>query len=791
MNTGWSTDVQLTEAGTTAPKAAHLEALPDDRMIAVLLARGDDYGQAGQTVLVSRVREATGVWSPAQVTSTGAPWTGTGAPEGRTFDTFADSSGRVLAVWAVKSAVSGQWPVMSSSRDAAGVWSAPEEVYVAQTDGAYSDSLEVGFIVPRLVPVDDTVTIAWSTATAAPSSSIDTSTHPFRARRWAAGTWAAPVVSDGYGTEGADVAPLAPDSTRVKADPVRAVRSSDGRISFVYTLVKHRTVRVVAHGMNPDGAMPGAVNEADVWDGVPEPRNGAHTETAWVVHLDPGDSSWSLPMKLVRSGGVPAGCVSDLPSNPPLVAHWAEWKADSAANELSTSCGYGEESTKPTAAYAPDGDLRISLRYRSSPSSAIVLNQFLDKACDDPSATDSSRFCFDDWGPTDWAVDWTDAGLRIEAGTDRPGLDAIQETSSASSPEEFTVATSAGDVRVVEKSGVEGKAILFDRTSGTDVTWTPDPGNAATVNVTDVFVNDGDVAAFYTYGTETGGEGCGLAVLRAGQSGVDRFSGCVSGPTAQTAQRDVIQLADGRLARIDGSAVPAPVWLFAVTDANPPPPPVPVPTMTSPAASSKSAHPVTLTTHTVRWSNLGVTSYDVRVRSARWNGTFGGFVLPASWQGRQNLSLTHTLPRGTTACYSVRSRQDLDRLSAWSGERCVIAPLDQTSTTRSAGWLKRSSSAYFGGSVFATARKGAALTRTGARLKRVGIVATTCPTCGKVDVFVGSTRIGRISLARGTKVVNRAVLLLPTFAARSGKIRIKVVTSGRSVRIDGVVIGAG
>lgn len=786
----WSDSEPVTEAGTTVPKAANLEALPDGRLIAVLLANGDDHGHPGDAVVVSRIRDTAGTWSVAQVTSTGAPWTGTGAPEGRTFDTFADSSGRVLAVWAVKSATSGQWPVMSVSRDPAGAWSTPEQVYLARTDGAYSDSLEISFIIPRLVPVGDTVTVAWSTTTAVTNGSIDTSTDPFRARRWTSGVWGPEVVSDGYGAEGPDVAPLVPDSTRVKADPARAVRASDGRISFVYTLVKHRTVRTVAHPMNPGGAVPGEVNVADVWDGAPEPRNAAHTETAWVVHLDPASAGWGPPMKLVRSGGVPTVCTTDLPNNPPLAAHWAEWKADSAAGELSTGCGYGEESTRPSASYAPDGDLRITLDHRSGPSSDIVLNQFLDKACDDPSATDSSRFCFDDWGPTDWAVTWNDASLRIEAGTDRPGLDAIQQTTPAPDPEEFVAATSAGVVRVVEASGTGGKAILFDRASGTDVTWTPDPGNATAdkVNVTHVFASGGDVAAFFTYGSVASGDGCGLAVLRAGQTTVDRFSGCVSGTTAQSAQRDVVQLSDGRLARIDASMVPAPVWLFAVTDG--PLPPAAVPVITSPAASTTTSHATALTSHTVRWSDVGATSYDVRYRRAPWNGSFGAHTLPAAWQGRIDTSLNHSLTRGYTYCYSARATDLSDRTSAWGTERCTIAPLDQTSTKRSSGWTTNKSAGYFTGSAWSTKTKNATLTRTSARLKRVGVLATTCPTCGVIDVYVGSTKIGRISLARGTSTVNKKPILLPVFSLRSGTVKIKVVTSGRTVRIDGVFIGA-
>lgn len=196
----------------------------------------------------------------------------------------------------------------------------------------------------------------------------------------------------------------------------------------------------------------------------------------------------------------------------------------------------------------------------------------------------------------------------------------------------------------------------------------------------------------------------------------------------------------------------------------------------------------------VKWvgtdATSGVTSYDVRYRRAPWNGAFAAHVQPAAWQRRTGTSLTHALSRGYTYCYSVRASDASGRTGGWSLERCTIAPLDQTAMQRSAGWKTKSSSAYFGGTAWATATRYAALARTGARLRRVGVLATTCPTCGVIDVYVGSTKIGRISLARGTTTVHKAALRLPAFSPRSGTVRIKVVTKGRSVRIDGLLIGA-
>lgn len=218
----------------------------------------------------------------------------------------------------------------------------------------------------------------------------------------------------------------------------------------------------------------------------------------------------------------------------------------------------------------------------------------------------------------------------------------------------------------------------------------------------------------------------------------------------------------------------------------PPAPPPPTPVLVAPATVGVT----TAASHTIRWSAAaGATSYDVRYRRARWDGDFGAFAHPAPWQGRTTSSLTHGLTKGSTTCYSVRARNGSGS-SPWSSERCMVAPLDQVSLTRSTGWTVRKAGAYYGGSAWTATRKGRTLARPGARLRRVGLVATTCPSCGAVDVFVGSARIGRISLARGTTTRNRQVLLLPAFSSRAGKVRVAVVTGARAVRVDGLVVAA-
>lgn len=218
-------------------------------------------------------------------------------------------------------------------------------------------------------------------------------------------------------------------------------------------------------------------------------------------------------------------------------------------------------------------------------------------------------------------------------------------------------------------------------------------------------------------------------------------------------------------------------------DAQPPPQPPPsTPTLTSPVSSvsTAAAQPVT-------WTPIAGAVHDVRVRTARWNGSFASPVV--AWSGIAGSRVNHAIAPGGTYCYSVRAR-NATGASGWSGERCVTAPLDQTTLKKSKGWRTNRSSAYFGGNALSTKKKGAKLTRTGTRLQRVGVVATSCRKCGKVDVFVGSEKIGRINLKSGSGPHHKVVYLLPGFSPRSGTVKLKVVTHKLLVRVDGLVVGA-
>jgi hypothetical protein len=186
-------------------------------------------------------------------------------------------------------------------------------------------------------------------------------------------------------------------------------------------------------------------------------------------------------------------------------------------------------------------------------------------------------------------------------------------------------------------------------------------------------------------------------------------------------------------------------------------------------------------------TSSAVATYDVRFRKARWDGSFGSWTRPASWQGTTVTNTPLGLRAGYDYCVSVRARNRAGQLSGWSGQRCLARALDDKRLSVSSGWTRKSASTFYSGSALSTTSKGATLVRTGARVMRVGLVATTCRTCGKVAVLVDGKRIGRVNLSSPIRH-RRQVFMLPSFTRGPATITLRVLTSGLTVQVDGLVL---
>jgi hypothetical protein len=181
-----------------------------------------------------------------------------------------------------------------------------------------------------------------------------------------------------------------------------------------------------------------------------------------------------------------------------------------------------------------------------------------------------------------------------------------------------------------------------------------------------------------------------------------------------------------------------------------------------------------------------VASYDIRYRRATWKGGFGSHV---AWQSATTAAgAAFGAAAGSTYCFSALARDANGLASAWTAETCTAVPLDDRSLARSGRWSAGTGGSYYKGTYLRSSTTGAKLTRTSVVARRIAILATTCPTCGSVRVYWGSTRLRTISL-RSTTTVNRKLITVTTFTStRTGTLSIRVSSSGRKVIIDGVAI---
>jgi hypothetical protein len=188
-------------------------------------------------------------------------------------------------------------------------------------------------------------------------------------------------------------------------------------------------------------------------------------------------------------------------------------------------------------------------------------------------------------------------------------------------------------------------------------------------------------------------------------------------------------------------------------------------------------------------TSSAATSYDVRYERAPYNGRFQPWVQPTAWTGVTTTSVRAGLARGWTYCFQVRAHNRAGQVGAWSRTRCTTTPLDdRAASATSAGWVRSTSADLFAGTGMRATAKSSWWRLDGVSTARVGIVATTCPTCGKVAVWMDRTRIGVIDLRSPTTNLQQ-VLTLPKFAIRTGTLTLVVASpTGKAVTLDGVVL---
>ena len=190
---------------------------------------------------------------------------------------------------------------------------------------------------------------------------------------------------------------------------------------------------------------------------------------------------------------------------------------------------------------------------------------------------------------------------------------------------------------------------------------------------------------------------------------------------------------------------------------------------------------------TLRWSATDVWSlegavFTVRHQSAGPDEAFGAeTTLPATPQSRANVPTD----AGTTTCFRVTGTDGAGNVGAPSRQACTSSPVDDRGLKASRDWTTRVGSGFYRGTLSTATRKGAQLSLP-VTTRRLALVTATCPDCGTVDVFLGGTKLKRVSLV-ASRTRNKVVLPVATFGSlRTGTLRIEVVSAGKRVSVDGL-----
>lgn len=187
-------------------------------------------------------------------------------------------------------------------------------------------------------------------------------------------------------------------------------------------------------------------------------------------------------------------------------------------------------------------------------------------------------------------------------------------------------------------------------------------------------------------------------------------------------------------------------------------------------------------------TQTGIERYEAAIWRARADGTVTDWARPTGWDDLAAASVRlPALAAGETICVSVRARDGVGNDAPWTAPRCTSRPFDDRSVaTTTGGWTRTTGTQYWQETATNTGAANQTLRRLNAHVTQVGVLATVCPTCGTVELGVAGTRVGRINLERSA-LAHQKVLVLPAFALRSGSLTVTSTTTGKSIRIDGVI----
>lgn len=132
--------------------------------------------------------------------------------------------------------------------------------------------------------------------------------------------------------------------------------------------------------------------------------------------------------------------------------------------------------------------------------------------------------------------------------------------------------------------------------------------------------------------------------------------------------------------------------------------------------------------------------------------------------------------------YVFRASAEDEAGNGEQAQRIFTVAADNTELTHKKTWKRIKSKGAYGGTASVTKKKGAKLIASAGGSS--ALVATTCPTCGKVKVFVGDQLVKKVSLT-SSKVMKKRLIKIG-HQSYWGLVSVVVASKGKPVIIEGL-----
>lgn len=193
---------------------------------------------------------------------------------------------------------------------------------------------------------------------------------------------------------------------------------------------------------------------------------------------------------------------------------------------------------------------------------------------------------------------------------------------------------------------------------------------------------------------------------------------------------------------------------------------------------------------TLSWSGADAENaldlLEAEQRSAAYNKNLGAFSVWQSVAGQPSVTQGFTGKAGYTYCFRARAVDESLNASAYAGPTCTAIPLGSASLSHAGKWAKKRTAGYYTNRYSSSRTKGASISRSGIKAKRIAIVATKGPGMGTVNVYLGKTLLKTVKLS-AAKLRKKQVIEVKRYGSvKSGTVKIVVTSRRKEVRIEGL-----